>query len=369
VKKAIRMKKKNSIFGKTTILTCALVISILLSFPVNASSSVPEKELLYAHTRLVNPSEVATMIVFNFNDTNGLPINVPSAVFEHLQTAKFYSQRSARKWAVQFWAYYDSISLNLANNYSDTLCEEFLKAFELNLTTVSRDQKQTDPIETHRTLESASYDIPTTSKLLRYKPSEGFGKLIANFLSKYVVPDSPTTGLMSITWEMSKNSDKLSWELTIDAIETTSFDVDKSDIELNLNKLLNNSEPILISESSRINIEVDKEFAGYSLSVVNISPVGYAENDTGGTILITYGTYGSPNSLQNVIVKLRISKGSNNFGWTIAVIIGIVVATLAGIAVRKRRKNQKRVSIRHSSKISRSSRDGRLKTRNGGEKS
>jgi hypothetical protein len=327
---------------------------------------VPEKELLYARTRLVNPSEVATMILFNFNDTNGLPINVPSAVFEHLQTAKFYSQRSARKWAVQFWAYYDSISLNLANNYSDTLCEEFLKAFELNLTTVSRDQKQTDPIETHRTLESASYDIPTTSKLLRYKPSEGFGKLIANFLSKYVVPDSPTTGLMSITWEMSKNSDKLSWKLTIDAIETTSFDADKSDIEVNLNKLLNNSEPIPMSESSRISIEVDKESADYSLSVVNISPVGYAENDTGGTILITYG---SPDSLQNVIVKLRISKGSNNFGWTIAVIIGIVVATLAGIAVRKRRKNQKRVSIRHSSRISRSSRDGRLKTRNGGEKS
>jgi len=331
---------------------------------VPASRGVSDKsnptEVLYVYTRFVSPSEVATMIVFDFNNTAGLPIKISSDIYNYLQMAKFYAKRDTLKWSSEFWVHYDDINVDLANNYSKTLCEEFLKIFELNLSILSRNYNQTIR-EWHGIVQSAPYDLLTTQKLLNYRPG-GFGKFITeDFLRKYI-PGVATTG-MDVSWTMNKYMDKFYWRLEVTLKANTFFVENETEIELNINRLLNNSEPILITENSKILIEVQKEqeFSTkiYPLNVVNIFPVGYNKEDTGGTILITYG---SPDSLDNIIVKLRISEGKNDFvGVNIAIPIAAAVFLIC-LVLRKRRK-----PLKHKSKNSRSSRNRIVQTK-GGEK-
>ena len=356
--------KKNKFLAR--IGAVVLLFSFLNLVPTSNgfANELNPTEVLYVYTRFANLSEVATMIVFDFNDTAGLPIKTSSDIYNHLQMAKFYSWRNVFKWSSEFWAYYDDIDTDLANNYSKTLCEEFLRVFELNFSILSKSYNQTTG-KWCGIIQPAPYDLETIQKLLQWKP-EGFGKFITrDFLSNYV-PGEHTSG-MDITWTMNKYMDKFYWRLEVTLIANIFFVKNETEIELDINKLLNNSGPILITENSKILIEVEKFSTKiYLLNVVNIFPVGYNKEDTGETILITYG---SPDSLDNIIVKLRISEGKNDFvGVNIAIPIAAAATVfLICLAFRKGRKPHRDKRFRPSLQSSWSSRNKGVKTK-GGEK-
>jgi hypothetical protein len=357
VKKAIRMKKKIGLQKTTAILSYILILSTLLSISVSALPSGNEKEQLYVATFLVSPpdntKEISTMIVFNFNDTIGMPINISPATFDNVQSLQCKAILYVDKWFMSFSTSYATIDTTLANQYTDEVCQEFLKVIDLNLGIINRNQQtnnETGTIETALVLEKPPYDIPTTEKLLKYKPSEGFGSLITrDFLSMYM-PANEKTAILDIIWDVKKDSGRLRWELTLEATSNKILTGTETDIEteINLNQLLNNSKPIPIGQNSKIVIEVEKkhEFrtGTYSMDITDISPIGH-KDDTNGTILLTYAP--PMDTMQNIVVKMKLSKEANDFNWIPVGIAIVVIVTSATIVFRKRIHRSKSMKPRY----------------------
>jgi len=288
---------------------------------------------------------IRTTIYFDFNDTAGLPINMLSPALEHIQTAEYYAETQLAKWYCSFSASYSSITSEMANEATDEVSKQFLSAFDLNLNVTNsscQTNNQTGAIETSRTYEPAPYDISTTEKLLKHKPSTVFGNLITeDFLSNYI-PAESTTG-MYITWSLTKSSDGFYWELLVIATSVTTWlsgnEKDKA-IDLNLNKILNNTETIELNQS-QITIEIENKHTfsskTYSLNVTDIYPSSYIREEEGARTTITYN---STNSLPNVIITMVLNKEANSFNWLLAAIILSIVVLLIVAIFQKRRRGK-----------------------------
>jgi len=334
-----------------TILSSVLLLTIMVSFPARAPS-VTQNNILFARMYFVDYPDgtkgIRTTLIFDFNDTTGLPINTNSPALENIQKAEFSATMQFYKWYSSFSVSYDSMSSEMANEYTDELCKDFLKACDLNLSMIDRNYQtnnQTGNIETTRKLEPAPYDIITTEKFLKYKPSTEFGSLITkDFLCKYVPGYTPEgTTRMDISWSLSKNSEKFHWRLMVTATSVDTWltgDEKDKDIVLDLNELLHNAGTIPLNQSE-ITVEIENvhDFSGktYSLDIIDIFPSGYTkETDSRRTTI----TYGSPiSSLQNIKCRMKLNKEANDFNWIpigiAAVIIAIVI--LAAIALQKRK--------------------------------
>jgi len=312
------MKFSDMKIGVMILLTLSFWVAEIA--PVSSSQTNENaKEELYVATYFVSSyGAINTMMVFDFNNVTGLPVDMSLPAFKELRTAKFIAPQLWQWYALWFSASFAPISLELANEYADDICKEFLKAFDLNLSIIDRNYEvnnETGVIETYRKLEAARYDIQTTEKLLKHKPTIGFGNLITrDFLSRYVKAYS-TSALTVVRWYIVRSSNDYFWRLQLEALANISEESENGEeMELNLNEMLNNSEPIPIGQNSKILIEVDKgeefENVTYSLNVVDIFPHGYIKEDGkgwgGDTILITYAP--PANSVQNIIVTLRINK-------------------------------------------------------------
>jgi hypothetical protein len=332
---------------------------LLLSIPARALPPENEKEELYVAMFLTNPpdniKEISTMIVFNFNDTAGIPINISPAAFDNVKSFQYKAAIYGDKWFMSFSTSYATINTTLANEYTDEVCQEFLKVIGLNLGITNRNQQtnnETGIIETALMLEKPPYDISTAEKLLKYKPSEGFGSLITrDFLSMYV-PGNESTGILDITWDARKDSGYLRWELTLEASSGEILVGNEIETEININQLLNNSKPICVGQNSKIVIEIEKkrEFRTetYSMNITDTYPVGSIKNETEGTILLTYVPPMGP--MQNIVVKVKLSKETNDFNWTpvgVATVITVVIVASVAIVLRKRIRRSKLIKLGH----------------------
>ncbi|MDI6826842.1 MAG: hypothetical protein QMD36_06735 [Candidatus Aenigmarchaeota archaeon] len=329
-----------------------MLLLLLFSFTGFAhgppENSFNSEQVLYVLTFFPDSTRIAMMVVFDFKDI-AVPINTSLPIFKDLQTAKYRAKKEVGKWHSVFSGSFKTTSLDAANEATDKICEKLLEVFELPLGIIEsshRINNVTGTIETYRKLQYAPYDMTITEKLLRHKPSEGFGRLItSNFLRKYV-PGDATSGI-EIIWgigKRNKNADDFYWRLMLTCASSTPFEVNK-EIEINLNELLVNVEPVQIHENSKILLEVEKkrEFrtGTYSLNIVDISPAGYIEEDRGATILITYLP---PLQVENIILKLRISRGTD-FDWTSPVIAGaIIIAAIVCTAFLVKKKKSTRRS-------------------------
>jgi hypothetical protein len=290
-------------------------------------------------------------LIFDFQNTTGLPINMSLPALQSVQTAYWNSLIEGNQWYLGFITTCNVSDAYLASQCTDEVREEFLKAFNLSLAVISQTNETdntTGYVTTYEVLETAPYDLPTTEKLLEYKPSNSFGNLItADFVSKSVLDSS----IGEIEWNLTRNSWGFSWELTVTcgaAYTALSGNEKNRALVFNLNDLLNYTGTISLDESEiLIDVERQQEFGDktYWLNITDTSPSVNAEeveNEGYPTLLLTYAP---PNvtSVDNVTVWMNVNsatKQSNGSHLTtaIAVTVVVLVAAVAVVSVSRKRK-------------------------------
>jgi hypothetical protein len=297
-----------------------------------------------------------------FNDITGLPVNTTLSAFnDGFIEAKVEIIRQGRKCFIAVTAYYNlsRTGTETADEYANDIANEFLKVFGYNLNSIHQHHEinsSTNTIKVVQQFGYLDYSMYGISPFLKYRPTDGFGKLIDNFLPLYV-PGSDVIGLIDLYYNVIalKNESTFSWGFTIGGYTSRIFSGESTET-INLNELIGNSMPIVASTpESEINIEIEKtqsmridgSIVTYTLNVSNITPDGYTIAHKSSIEQIKYKDL--TNSLDNVIVTVGISEvKSPNIDWTlIGVVVCVCIAILATVLYfRKKSKNSRRKMYR-----------------------
>ena len=242
--------------------------------------------------------------------------------------------------------YLSSIQVEKAYAYADEIAQDFLRVFDfsdIQKTTKSHQINENEVI----IKQYFKCATPTAEEtLMKYTPKEGFGKFIGNLVAK---PRTDKSGLVDFYYTLQKNGSNFFWNFVIGYSMGKSLDGDAEET-INLNELLNNSQPILAStHQSSIIIEIEKNQSRkigdsvltYTLTLEDIHPSGYKIIDTEYYYVRKYEDLTTP--LNNVIVKVKIGKipSHNDYLW-VATIIGIIVtiAVIVVACVKKRKQEE-----------------------------
>jgi len=275
-------------------------------------------------------------VIFSFNHTIELPLNTSLPAFDdHFQNAKYAVVLGERFW-ISLAVSYKSLDVNLAENYTDSICEEFRKAFDLNLNIIGKTHtvnNNTDTIDVFRKLGYFPREVEPILELVKYKPEDGFGKLITrDFLSLYL-PGDLNTGLIYLEYFVSRENPQrtFSWEFTLGLTHGESFK-NGDYIDVNLNEMLAHSGPIEPSARK--------------------SSIFIVDND--GNVLREYHLSGP---IDNVIERIKINEGGSDFDSRI-ILVGIVVFAMVSAIVCLLFK-KKRKTANHSNRLASVSRTRR----------
>lgn len=350
---AIKRKKTNMTGLARAIGLCQLFL--LLSFCLSGNlsfgnnGSLEQSELLYSTVFTTQPPpvfdrEVLTIrnIVIDFNNTEGLPLNASYLADEHLRDGAFYVQLG-REFSMVISISYDAIPITQAEYQTDEVCGQFVNLFNVNLSILEKRHwvdNKTNYVTVYRTLGTFSDNPKNILELAKYAPKDGFGKLITKDFVGLYSPGSSNTGLLHLEYRVFKNSGRALWEFFLEFSDGRTLN--ERDIDIDLNKLLANSELIepLASRSSSIIIEFHKtQYAGsktYTMSLQSISPEP-SKKEGEENIRITYNLTGP---IDNVVAVFSLQK-IQEYDWVsiaaIAIVVVLIIASVL-IAVKKLRK-------------------------------
>jgi hypothetical protein len=356
------------------ILVMTFVLATLPSFGFNKpelayaaqtdQSSLTPSETIYLSTFISYSSEAVVWdqnLYFDFNNTIGIPFNMSMPAFDqHFQSAD-YSLAQGTSWdqyLMMLTVSFDAINVDLAENWTDEICNQFQQAFNLNLSITDswhEVNNSTGYITVYRRLgyihlDNTIQDAPAIEELVKYKPEKGFGQLInPDFVDHWL--SSPSRGGVGYLEYTLKRVDQnvFSWRFLL-SIEPSSGDISGNGAHLNIDfdDLLNHTGSIVPSGQGLSKIQLDiKNFVvnEYNMTLESIAPQYTSkENEGGGDILVTYNLTSPVN---NIVAAINITRleGTNNFSWTNAAVATALLLGLAAsclIYIRRRRRLGKR---------------------------
>jgi len=297
---------------------------------------------------VANPGELNLVknvhLIFE-NSTIGPPVNISSEPFNNGFVEMEYALTpEGAKFFLSFNIYFETfLSNETASFYADCIVQEFLRAFDYqDLKLLWENQGiQESKMWVHRSFGYKPYSKEEVSAFLKYKPTNGFGKLIDGLISKYVPGDS-RTGLSTSYW-LKKIGSNFYWTLKVSAVtsEVLAWDVQGHSESININELLNNNKPLIEkpSENQRVIILIQKKttfqlsrgLTTYIIEIQRIQPEGYTIADSEfsnwpDTIEIKYEPLFP---MENIVVDIVANSSTQKQEFPSTVLGGITVAIVA----------------------------------------
>jgi hypothetical protein len=302
---------------------------------------------------------------FDFNNTVGIPLDTSLSAFDqHFQNAD-YSLLQWTSWdeyVMLLTVSYDAIGVDLAENHTDEICNQFQQAFNLNLSITDSwhdVDNATGYVTVYRRLgyiylENTVQDISTIEELVKYKPSLGYGQLINTDFLNHWLSNPSKGGLFNLEYTLNRvDQNTLSWRFVI-GLEPSEERIlgNEAFVSVNFDEMLNHSGPITPSTegTSKIQVDIQKtstfSIGTYSMALESISPT-YTSRQDDDSILVTYDL--TNQSIDNVIASVAIAKvnsGTNSSVWTNAAIVAVLLGLTATgfVYVRRRRRLRKHVA-------------------------
>jgi hypothetical protein len=284
-------------------------------------------------------------IVIRFSNVSGPPLNYSLPAFNEYFRSVNYAVMLGEKFWISLQTSYNTIDIDMVEKYADEICNEFLKAFNLDLSIIDKTyiiNNKTNSIMFYHKLGYFGHSAEPFEELTKYKPADGFGQLITRqFIDNLYYHGNPNTGLVWLNYTLNRVDQSLLWSLVLGFTHGETFK-NEDHIEFNLNELLGHSGSItpLSEKSSKILIKIFNSSEKYLVSFESSSPPYSSKEEYDYTLL----TYDLTTPIENLIVQIEIHQGTPNIGWFIIIVmITIGSASAIVLIMAEKRKRQGRL--------------------------
>jgi len=344
-----------------TVAVLMLLLSSLTSFAVYCveESEKPEEVIrmaLFINYHPAYGSWVSKIIVLEFEDVEGLPLEIDSPPFNDgfIKARIFWMPWGRQGYAIRLVMEYDSsISKETVMEYASVVSEEVMELInQTSLPIFFKKVYKDNSTNTLVVIIDRGYlpeALDSLRGLLKYRPREGFADLITDDLLRNYIPAKyyDSTGvhgqsLTELEHTLWKTNDTYRWAFKISfSIQTALKNGEWTEI-LNLNSLLLNNGPIRPStqRTSEIIVEMPKKHSIpsgiYETDFEAIHPTNNIQEKDGWLKVV----YRVTTPIDNVVATIKVRKSEAGFDWKPFIIVTSLVflVILVAVFLKKKRK-------------------------------
>lgn len=357
------MKKIRALGKRFSVVSLLLLLSFAgFAYTSHGAEENLPKETIRATIRIgYHPAYgawVSKIVVLEFEDVEGLPIETDNPAFERLHEAKIKLMSWGRQgYAIRVLTTFDlSIGIEKANETAKEVSDIIMRTINQS----SLKTFFTKPYPDNTTIKVIidrgflPKELGSIEGLLKYRPTDGFASLITENLLRKTVPGNISGALNDLAlnkleYILRRTNTRYGWNFKIGFDVSTALKNEEwvETIDLNLLLLKEGLIKPLNQRTSKIIIEIPKKHSipkgTYEMSLENISPVSSPEEDE----YILRVTYDITASIDNVLATVRVSKRKAGFEWNatlIAIVFIVAMISISTIAVLIKRRKSKKIS-------------------------